>query len=115
VEALVESYGPFLTATIIGLLIALFTWYAARKSGLAPVQAELIDTLQDNAVALNNKVKLLEQEVHSERETRQALERKVDRLEGIVIDLADENADLRRKLGMPRRRDSRLDALGDQD
>jgi chromosome segregation ATPase len=115
VEVLVGQYGPFLTATIIGLSIALFTWYAARKSGLAPVQAELIDTLQDNAMALNNKVKMLEQEVHSERETRQALERKVDRLEGIVIDLADENADLRRKLGMPRRRDSRLDALGDQD
>jgi hypothetical protein len=115
VEALIGQYGPFLTATIIGLLIALFTWYAARKSGLAPVQATLIDTLQDNAVALNNKVKLLEEVISTEQATRQALERKVNRLEGIVIDLADENADLRRKLGMPRRRDSRLDSLGDQD
>ena len=114
-EAFIQSYGPFLVATMVGMLIAFLTWYAARKSGLQPVQAELIDTLQDNAVALTDKVKLVEEALDRERLTRQALERKVDRLEAVVLDLAAENADLRRKLGMPKRQDSRLDALGDQD
>jgi chromosome segregation ATPase len=99
----VEQYVSFLLAALVGFLLAGLTWLAARKSGLQPAQAALISTLQDNADALGEQVKILREQLAAEVEQRQALERKVARLREAVVDLASENAELRGRLGMPRR------------
>lgn len=99
-----EPYGPFLLATAIGLFLAALTYLFGRKSGLQPAQASLIKTLQDNAEALNDQVDILKADLASERDRRVMLERKVDRMETIIVDLVDENADLRKKAGLPVRR-----------
>lgn len=93
-----ETYGSFLAATIIGLAIAFLTWFAARKSGLTSAQAELIDTLQQNTLALNEQVRLLRAELEQERAMRRTLETKVRRLEEATVDLAAENSELRRRI-----------------
>jgi chromosome segregation ATPase len=92
------SFGSLLAATTIGFGLSLATLVIARRSGMAPVQASLIDTLQDNAAALTQRVAQLEAEVHRERTDREGLEVEVRRLRDALADLAAENAELRRRL-----------------
>ena len=94
----------FILASGSGLILALATFWLARKSGLQPAQAALIQTLKENGDALETQVGLLEKEVAVQRDRRVTLEHKVARLEAIVVELADENSDLRQKLGMAPRR-----------
>lgn len=103
VDAFISTYGGFVLATGMGLFIAFLTWWAARKSGLNPAQETLIDTLQDNAAALNEQVRLLRESLATEQRLRLDLDAKVRHLENVVVDLASENADLRRQLGLPRK------------
>jgi len=102
-DDIVRSYGAFLSATAIGLVIAAMTWYAARKSGLQPVQAELIENLQDNAAALNVRVERLKEDLEAERQRRISLSSRVEQLENLVVELVAENTDLRKRLDLPRR------------
>lgn len=95
-----EPFMPFLLAAIIGLGLSVATLLVARKAGLAPYQAQLIDTLQDNAAALTTRVSQLEAEIDKERSDRMALQLEVSRLREVLADLVTENADLRKKLGM---------------
>lgn len=99
----VGPYLAFISATLIGLGLTGLTFLVARKAGLAPIQAQLIDTLQDNAQALTERVTQLETEVHRERTDRLALQAEVIRLREALADLATENAELRKKLGMASR------------
>ena len=89
-------FASLFVATAIGFGLSLATFAVARRSGLAPVQASLIDTLQDNAAALTQRVSQLEAEVHLERTTREGLQVEVRRLREALADLAEENAILRR-------------------
>ena len=91
-------FASLLAATTIGFGLSVVTLFVARRAGLAPVQASLIDTLQDNAAALTQRVSQLEAEVHRERTDRTALEVEVRRLRDALVDLAAENAELRRRL-----------------
>lgn len=93
-----QPFGSLLAATTIGFGLSVVTLFVARRSGLAPVQASLIDTLQDNAAALTQRVSQLEAEVHRERTDREGLEVEVRRLRDALADLASENAELRRRL-----------------
>lgn len=93
-------FAAFLLATAVGLGLSVATFFVARRAGLAPIQAQLIDTLQDNATALTSRVGQLESELARERLLRQQLEDKVADLRGTVTDLATENAQLRRRLGL---------------
>lgn len=97
------DFGPFIAfifATTVGLGLSIATFFVARKAGLAPYQAQLIDTLQDNASALAERVQHLETEISRERADRIALQQEVTRLRDALADLATENAELRKKLGM---------------
>jgi regulator of replication initiation timing len=95
-------------ALSIGAFIAALTFWFARRSGLQPVQAELIDNLQDNAKALSDQVNLLREQLKNEIEQRQHLERKVTILQQAIVDLAAENSTLRKRLGMPPREEGVL-------
>ena len=97
-------FAAFLVATLVGLGLSAITFLFARRSGLAPVQASLVRTLQDNAIALDARVKLLELDLDRERRQRLVLEETVERLRDTVADLAAENAALRRQLGMGERK-----------
>jgi septal ring factor EnvC (AmiA/AmiB activator) len=97
------DFGPFaafILATSVGLGLSLATYFLARQAGLAPVQSALIDTLQDNAAALSTRVSQLETELDSERRQRIALAATVTNLRDTVADLATENGDLRKRLGL---------------
>jgi hypothetical protein len=91
----------FVLAAIAGLVLAAGAFWLATKSGLQPAQAALIETLKGNGDALEDKVKILETELAMQKDRRIRLERKVARLERVVIGLASQNNDLRQKLGMP--------------
>ncbi len=96
-----SPFLSFLVATTVGLGLTMVTFLVARRSGLNSVQAQLIDTLQDNAQALASRVDLLEEEVSVLTRQRSDLEATVKRLRDAVTDLAQENADLRRRLKLP--------------
>lgn len=96
-------FAAFIVATTIGLGLSLATFIVARKSGLSPVQDELIGTLKDNSSALTLRVAQLEEEVSRERARRIELEMTLTRLRDAVADLVAENADLRRRLKLPPR------------
>ena len=91
----------FLVATAVGLGLTVTTFFVARRAGLTSVQSELIDTLRDNADALDKRVELLEDEVKDLTNKRDDLEATVRRLRDAVVDLAKENSDLRRRLRLP--------------
>ncbi len=97
--------GPivgFLLATTVGLGLTIATVLVARKSGLAPVQERLVDNLQDNVKALEDKVALLEEKLADETRRRILVEQQIVRMRNGMADLASENAELRRKLGLPK-------------
>ncbi len=96
-------FGAFLAATAVGLGLTGLTFVISRKAGLAPVQAALIDNLQDNVKALEDKVGLLEEKLSDETRRRILVEQQIVRMRNGMADLASENAELRRKLGMPSR------------
>ena len=105
-----NALTSFVLAAIAGLVLAGGAFWLATKSGLQPAQAALIATLKDNADAMDDKVTLLETELATQKDRRMQLERKVARLEAIVLDLASENSELRKKLGMaPRRKPTAAD------
>jgi len=91
-------FASFILASLIGFGLAIATLYLGKKSGLGNVQATLIDTLQDNAAALDQRVQLLEREIEIERKQRLHLEGVVSELRLTVSDLASENARLRGQL-----------------
>jgi hypothetical protein len=93
-------YISFILAALVGLFLAAGTFWFARKTGLQPAQTALIQTLQDNAAALSDQIKIVRQQLDSEIEKRASLERRVTILQQAVVDLAEENAELRRKLGL---------------
>ena len=91
----------FVLAAIAGLVLAGLAWLLATKSGLQPAQAALIATLKDNADAMEDQIKLLRAELAVQKERRMDLEAKVARLEAVVLELVQENAELRKKGGAP--------------
>jgi hypothetical protein len=96
--------GPliaFILATFGGLMLSVLSWWFARKAGLAPAQGQLINTLKDNADAMADQLVLIRASLAAEIAHREALQGKVDLLESAIVDLATENALLRRQLGMP--------------
>ena len=94
----------FVLAAASGLVLAAATFWLARKSGLQPAQAALINTLKDNADAMEDKIARLTDELAAQRDRRILLEKKVSRMEGVILGMATENAELRKKLGMTARR-----------
>jgi cell division protein FtsB len=96
-----DPYFSFLIAGLVGLFLAGLTWWFARKSGLQPAQAALIDTLKDNVDALEDRAKLLEDQLNIERARTTELDQELKKLKAVVVDLVTENAELRRKAGMP--------------
>lgn len=95
-------FGAFLIATLVGLGLTALTFVVSRKAGLAPVQAQLIDTLQDTVAAQGDKIDRLESELSRETQQRVLMQQAMSRLRDGMADLAAENAELRHKLGMPR-------------
>ena len=96
-----EPYLSFFIAGLVGLFLAGLTFWFARKSGLQPAQAALIDTLKDNVDAQEDQIRLLKGDLAVERTARQGLEEKVQRLQAVVVELVTENAELRKKAGLP--------------
>ena len=94
----------FVLAAVAGLFLAACSFWLARKSGLQPAQATLIETLKDNAEAMEDQIALLKTELATQKDRRIQLEKKVSRMEAIILELAQENSDLRKKVGMPARR-----------
>lgn len=106
-----EPFFPFLVATGVGCAIALFGWYAAKRAGLGPVQAEYVRNLEGNNRMLEKRVELIEddnrklrEDIGAERGKRAKLAQRVIRLERTVISLAEENDYLRGRLNMPKGR-----------
>jgi hypothetical protein len=97
------SFGSFLLTLGGGAILIVLTFWFARKSGVLPVQETLIDTLKDNAMALGEKVKLLEEHLKETQDVAERLEARVTRLSAIIVTLVDENDALRRKIGLPPR------------
>lgn len=100
---MIEDISPFLgfiLATVVGLGISITTLFVVNKSGLASYQSTLVQTLQDNAAALKARVDILEVDIKNLHEVRNSLEIEIDRLRNAVSDLAIENAELRRQLGL---------------
>lgn len=100
---MIEDISPFLgfiLATVVGLGISITTLFVVNKSGLASYQSTLVQTLQDNAAALKARVDILELDIKNLHEVRNSLEIEIDRLRNAVSDLAIENAELRRQLGL---------------
>jgi len=93
--------GSFLLTLAGGSVLIVLTFLFARKSGILPVQETLIDTLKDNAVALTEKVKILEANLKATQDVAEKLEARVTRLSAIIVTLVDENDALRRKVGLP--------------
>jgi uncharacterized membrane protein affecting hemolysin expression len=93
----------FVLAAASGLVLAAATFWLARKSGLQPAQAALINTLKDNANAMEDKISRLTAELAEQKDRRILLEKKVARMEGVILGMATENAELRKKLGMTAR------------
>jgi len=91
-------FASFILASLVGFGLAIGTLFLGKKSGLGNVQATLIDTLQDNASALDKRVILLEREIELERQQRLHLEGVVSELRLTVADLANENTRLRTQL-----------------
>jgi hypothetical protein len=91
-------FASFILASLVGFVLAIGTLFLGKKSGLGNVQATLIDTLQDNAAALDKRVILLEREIELERQQRIHLEGVVSELRNTVTDLANENTRLRMQL-----------------
>ena len=98
-----EPYLGFIFATSVGVGLASASLLISRKAGLAPIQAQLIDTLQDNAAALTSRVSQLEADLDRERKRGDSLAATVKDLRDTVTDLAHENATLRKRLGMGER------------
>src|SRR5512135_1119628 len=94
-------FGAFLLATAAGLGLTALTFAASRKAGLAPVQSALIDTLKDNVAAMEDKIERLEQQVAAADQRHVVMQQAMTRLREGMADLAAENAELRRKLGLP--------------
>ena len=90
--------GAWLGAIVVGVALSALTWALARRAGLAPLESRLIETLKDNAEALEDRVAHLEGALARERTDRIGLEAEVQRLRDALADLAAENADLRRRL-----------------
>ena len=91
-------FGAWLGAIVVGVTLSALTWALARRAGLAPMEARLVETLKDNAEALEDRVNHLEGALARERADRIGLESEVKRLRDALADLATENADLRRRL-----------------
>ena len=91
-------FASFILASLVGFGLAIGTLFLGKKSGLGNVQATLIDTLQDNASALDKRVILLEREIELERQQRLHLEGVVSERRLTVADLANENTRLRTQL-----------------
>lgn len=101
-----SSLGPLVTpvigftiAALVGLGISYATFRFAKASGLTSVQGTLIDTLQDNARALSDRVKILEDQVAELTAIKVAHEKEIADLQDAVTDLAKENTELRKQAG----------------
>ena len=99
-----NALTSFVLAAIAGLVLAGAAFWLSTKSGLQPAQAALIETLKDNADAMDAQVELLKTELATQKDRRMQLERKVAKLEAVVLELVQENSTLRKKLGLPPRR-----------
>ena len=104
-----DSFASLLLATGIGLGMTALTYLLARKSGILPVQISLIKTLQDNGEAMAQKLTLLTEELGVQKDLRMKLEKRVGRLQAVLIEVIEENSDLRKRLGLPVKRSSHLD------
>ena len=91
-------FGAWLGAIVVGVTLSALTWALARRAGLAPMEARLVETLKDNAEALEDRVNHLEGALAREQTERRGLELEVRRLRDALADLATENAELRRSL-----------------
>jgi chromosome segregation ATPase len=100
--------GPlatFLLTAGVGLLLAFLSWLIARRSGLLPLQSELVDTLQDTVAALDRQLTDTKAELKAALAKLAAAQTDTMELSDALNQLARENAVLRRKFGQaPRRR-----------
>lgn len=118
-----DSFLPFLLATIVGTALAVAGYLVARGAGLGPVQAEYVRNLEGNNRMLDARIALIEddnrklrEDISAERGKRAKLAQRVIRLERTVISLAEENDYLRGRLNMPKGRSAdRLEPDVDDD
>lgn len=96
-----DSFLPFLLATVVGSVVAGVSYLVARRAGLGPVQAEYVRNLEGNNRMLDQRLDEIEAALGRERATRAKLAKRVIRLERLVVTLSDENAGLRKRLNMP--------------
>lgn len=95
-----SQVASFLIPMAIGLALTIGSYLFARKAGLMPVQDQLVDTLKDNAAALADRVGLLKDELDAAEREVDALRNDIQRLRSALVDLAAENAELRRKFNL---------------
>jgi len=112
-DGILGSALQALAAGAVGVVLAVAGYFVAKRSGLGPVQAEHVRNLVGNNTALEQRVGILEEALEREKRRRARLARKVVSLERTVVELAEENTSLRKRLDMPKR-EIRLE-LDDED
>lgn len=95
-----EPYLGLLAAIAIGVGLSIGQLIFARRTGLAPYQGSLVQTLQSNVAALTTRVDQLEHDLKAERDMRLAAESRADELDDTVARQAREITRLRQRLGI---------------
>lgn len=96
-------YAAFVLTAIVGVVLAGLSWFVARRSGMLPLQAELVDTLQETVQALEKQKSLVQEERDKAVALAETHGAHVIRLNEAILDLVVENTELRRKAGLPPR------------
>lgn len=89
----------FVVAAGVGLALSIATLFLTKRSGLGEVQDALIQTMQENTVALTQRVELLEEQLKDERVKTNDLQTEVKKLSDTVLHLSKENTRLRKLVG----------------
>lgn len=93
----------FILTLAVGLGLVYFTFRLSSKSGITALQHTLIDNLQENVSAMDTKTRRLETDLAEAKGLALKLEKKVNRLTGIILEIVSENQALRKRIGMPAR------------
>lgn len=103
---------PYVGGTAVGAFLAFVGYVFARKSGLTPLQSEYLNVMKATNLALQDRLKLLEESLKTGQEEVARLRAevvsqkvKVRRLERTVAAVVAENVELRQRLGLPGRVD----------
>jgi predicted nuclease with TOPRIM domain len=89
----------FVVAAGVGLVLSIATLFLTKKSGLGEVQDALIQTMQENTVALTQRVDLLEAQVKDRDAKIEHLEAEVKKLGDTVLRLSKDNTRLKKLVG----------------